>query len=171
MALKNFFLNLRNKKAGSDRNIERQSTSSDKTASYGILFTTEDDAKISAVRRFCDNISKEGISVAILEFTPKINPKKESSGFPFFSGKDISLFGKIQNANADHFIRQQFDYLFLADVNSHPAILQVLSCSHAKCRVGTKSAERLPFLDLMISMPGSLDQMLSEMFKYTQKLS
>lgn len=171
MALKNFFLNLRNKKAGSDRKIERQSTSADKTASYGILFTTEDDSKTASVRSFSEAISKDGITVAILEFTPKYNPKKEPSGFPFFSGKDISLFGKIQNEHADHFIRQQFDYLFLADLNSHPAILQVLSCSHAKCRVGTKSPDRIPFLDLIISMPGSLDQMLSEMFKYTQKLS
>jgi hypothetical protein len=171
MALKNFFLNLRNRKYGAAHKIERHSTSADKTASFGILFTTEDEDKASSIRRFSDIISKDGKSVAILEFTPKVNPKKEVSGFPAFTGKDISLLGIIRNDHAEQFMKQKFDYLFLADRTVHPAILNILLNSHAKCRVGFKSTEGLPFLDLMISMPGSLDGLLDEMLNYTRKLS
>jgi len=171
MALKKFFLNLRNRKLGSAPQIERHSTSADKTESYGILFTTEDDAKYSTIRRFSEIISGDGKSVAILEFTPKINPKKEPSGFHSFSGKDISLLGMIRSNKAEEFMKQKFDYLFLADKTAHPAILNVLLNSHAKCRVGFKSPECLPFLDLMVSMPGTLDQLLDEMLNYTLKLS
>lgn len=171
MSIKNFFLNLRNRKSGSAPKINRNSTGADETRSFGILFTTEDDAKTSTIRRFSEKILKDGKSVAILEFTPRVNPKREVSGFRAFSGKDITILGQIRNPDAESFMKQQFDYLFLADQNTHPAILNILLNSHAKCRVGCKSPEGLPYLDLMISMPGTLDELLLEMLNYTQKLS
>ena len=171
MALKNFFLNLQTKKALINNKSERKSTPYNQSNQFGILFTSENEEKAAQIRQFGKELVEAGKAVQILEFIPKVKKNMVTSGFPSFTIKEVSLLGKIQNAEEENFVKSAFDYLYLADQDLHPVVLNVLARSHAKCRVGQHANGRTPFLDLLIQMPGSIDALLREMLTYTKKLS
>ena len=171
MAIKNFFLNLRTKNALNNQSVVRKSTAPTQTSRYGILFTSAGDDKAMIIREFSKQLIGEGKNVRILEFIPKYKKNTPLSGFPYFTNKDVTLLGQINNADEESFVKSDFDYLFLADLELHPVMINVLARSHAKCRVGLHAEGRTPFLDLMIQMPGKIEDLLSEMLIYIKKLS
>lgn len=171
MAIKNFFLNLQTKKALIGNKSERKSTSYSETSRYGILFTAEGEDKVMIIRQFGKQLVEAGKDVQVLEFIPKVKKNTIYSGFPNFTNKDVTLLGHIQNTEEEKFVKTEFDYLFLADQDLHPVIVNVLARSKARCRVGQHAVGRTPYLDLLIQMPGSTDALLKEMLNYTKKLS
>ena len=171
MAIKNFFLNLRTKKALNNHSIVRKSTAPSQTNRYGILFTSAGEDKALIIREFSKQLKVQGKDVRILEFIPKFKKNTPLSGFPYFSNKDVTLLGQINNTDEESFVKSDFDYLFLADLELHPVMINVLARSHAKCRVGLHAEGRTPFLDLMIQMPGKIEHLLNEMLTYIKKLS
>lgn len=171
MVLKKFFLNLRTKKSVHQNKTERLSTPFEKVQQIGILFTTGGDEKLIRVKNFAAQLTELGKSVSILEFVPKLKKNMVLSGLPWFSMKDVSTWGQINNNDENQFVRKDFDYLFLADTELHPVIYNVLARSRAHCRVGQHGAGRSSFLDLMIQIPENGQELLSEMLNYTRKLS
>lgn len=171
MGLKNFFLSIRTKKSLRLNKTERLSTPFSKVKSIGILFSTDGEEKLNKILSFGRQLEALGKSVDFLEFMPKVKKTTVFSGLPWFSMKDIDLWGIIRNKQEEKFAGSGFDYLFVADPEPNPVILNVLARSKASCRVGQSGPGRTPFLDFMIQPSVNGQDLLAEMLNYTQKLS
>lgn len=171
MGLKEFFLNIRTKKSLRHNKTERLSTPFREVKTVGILFSTGGEDKLQKILSFGRELEAFGKSVDFLEFMPKIKKTTVFSGLPWFSMKDINLWGIIQNEQEEKFSKSRFGYLFLADPEPNPVLLNLLARSRASCRVGQSGPGRTPYLDLMIQPAVTSKDLLTEMLNYTQKLS
>lgn len=167
--MKSTFLNIASRKAQAKNQTNRRSTPPNQVHSAGILFTSGDDTKLDEISGFARQLQKEGKSVMLLEFS--LISKVKSTDDSVFSMKDISFFGTIDHPGCLNWMNQEFDYLFLADRDLHPATRLVLSACKAKCRVGVADPQLEPFLDLMMDTSGNWGAVLRELLDLTRKLS
>ncbi|MFM7329183.1 MAG: DUF6913 domain-containing protein [Bacteroidota bacterium] len=168
--MKTTFLNLRTRSILRKKKTDRHSTPFDVAESIGILYTAEDQSKLDAVNAFTASLRSEGKQVFLLEFQPA---KKDivCSDAPSISQKQIGFWGTIESGDAKAFLKQPFDYLFLADLEPGPLSKHILAATPTRCRVGKHSSGVEEYLDLMVEMNGPWPLLLETMLLFVRKLS
>lgn len=136
----------------------------------GILYSAEGAATPEAVLAMRQELESSGIRTMLLEFREKPVAETESDLTERYSLQDFSIWGRLRNTDVEVFIRQEFDYLFSADRQLHPAVQYVLAASKARCRAGISSDESNAFLDVMIQSNGHHPEVLNELLNLTKKL-
>ena len=167
---RNTFLKFRTGKAVKLNKSEHYSTPFVAANQVGILFSTGDESKLNAVKQFASQLESERKDVQILEYSPSKNELSDS-GFSKFSLKSYNFWGNLENAEAQKFINQPFDYLFVIDQEILLPIQNILAQSKARCRVGRSVPGMDAFFDLMIEMTGDNSALIQGMINYTKKLS
>ncbi len=76
-----------------------------KAVSVGIIFTVEDKAKHFIVKEFIKKLELDGKTIQVLEYLPAKTENYEFK-FDFFSDKDVSFWGNINNNSALQFYRR-----------------------------------------------------------------
>jgi hypothetical protein len=135
----------------------------------GIIFTVEDKAKHDLIKELIKKLEHDGKKVSVISFLPK---KKENYEFlfDFFTDNDLSFWGNINSASASAFANTPFDFLFYLDINPNPLILNVISQSKAKCRIGKHQPDSEAYFDLMIESVSDLKSLIDVSYKYTSQL-
>lgn len=136
----------------------------------GILYAAEASGKSAAVLALRDELESSGIRTTLMEFREKPAEETASVETDGYSLKDFSIWGGLRNTGVEEFIGQEFDYLFSADRQLHPAVQYVLASSKAHCRAGISSDESNAFLDVMIQSEGQHSEVLNELLSLTKKL-
>lgn len=137
--------------------------------SVGIIFTVEDKQKHFIVKDFIKKLEADGKTIQVLEYLPAQTENYEFK-FDFFSDKDVSFWGNINNNSAIQFSESAFDFLYYIDLTPNPLILHLLARSKAKCRVGRNFDEGQSYLELAIDAVGNNLALTEEMYKYTTQL-
>lgn len=151
--------------------VARGSISYDKAKSIGVIFSIDDQSKHETIKKFINQLHKDGKKVQVLAFLPKGKDNFEFM-YDFFTLKDISMWGNFTADQVTNFANQPFDYLFYIDDTSHPVIRNILAMSNAKCRVGKFIDDNSAFCELMIRTEnGSIQNLVNEMYRYTKILS
>ncbi len=161
-------LNRATRKLLKDNKTVRCSTHADRVKSTGILFTAVDGPRRSEILRFSEELQRDGIAVKTLEFKSRTAGKSQERNV--CSDKDVSFWGIFNNPDAQRFMEQEFDYLFVAEREDYPLIRHILAGSKAKCRAGQANTPLEPYLDLMVSMEGSWSDILHALRDLVRKL-
>ena len=163
------FLKLRTSSALRKNKSLRTSTSYKKSNSIGVIFSVEDRQKHDDIKDFVRHLEQDGKQVQVMEFLPKKKDNYEFL-FDFFTIRDLTFWGKIDNAKASHFAQMAFDYLFYIDNEHNPMILNLLAESKAHCRVGKHQKESEPFFEFMIENKGTPKGLIDNMYKYVKQI-
>jgi len=167
---KNTFLKFRTGKAVKLNKSAHYSTSFVEVNQVGILFTSGDESKLNAIKQLTSQLESDRKEVQILEYAPSKNDQSKSD-FPKYSIKSYNFWGNLENSDAQNFINQTFDYLFVIDQEIILPIQNILAQSKAKCRVGRSVPGMEAYFDLMIEMTGDHTALIQGMINYTKKLS
>ncbi|MDJ1473261.1 hypothetical protein QNI19_32385 [Cytophagaceae bacterium DM2B3-1] len=138
----------------------------------GILFL-EEEGQHQALNQFVEGLMKDHKRVRALTFFENYHSNPYQFKFDFFTKKEISLFGDIQNEKVSQFIDFRFDYLFCVSRQVFLPFEYILMQSHAKFRVGFHEEGKEYLFDLMVEPPqdASLQTLLAQLYEYTQKIS
>lgn len=166
--MKNTFIKLSVQRSLRNNSVNRSTGPFKGVRSAGIVFTGGNPEKSGAVLEIRNQLESEGIRTSLLEF----QEKKGIAGTDClsFSPDDFSIWGKLRNADVEAFTLEQFDYLYVADRELHPAVQLVLAGSKARCRAGICTEETRPLLDVMIQSEGEHSQVMNDLLQLTKKL-
>lgn len=156
-------------KSGKKRTkIESVSFSTSKK--IGILFSTKDLIKHSAVKDAIKDLEDSDKDVTVLTYLEK-GVENHEFLFEYFNDKDVNFFGNFTNDKVLQFISKDFDFLFCFDFKRPKLVRYILSQSKAKCRVGYYVEEDDKLFEFMIKPKlNSYAELISEIFRYTKKL-
>jgi len=143
------FIQYKTKRAGIKNMLFRKNISFGMAKKIGVLFTIEDVGKHNAAKKFINELKSENKEIEILAFLPKGRDNHEFL-YNFFTKKDYSYFGKLNNDHALEFINTPFDLLFCLDFSANIFIQNILALSKAKCRVGNYSVTHQSQLELLV---------------------
>ena len=140
--------------------------------SLGLLYSYDNLEKHQAVLRLAEKLQAMGKQLVGLCY---VTVQHHQSFFPSLTHRDVQLFGKITNQQAQDFIDTPFDYLYHVDLFSNPVLDYLLAKSKARCRVGHFDAARAGLFEMMVKFdrkPGSnhIDDLIEQMLHYTQHL-
>ena len=134
----------------------------------GVLFTVEDRKKHDNIKEFVHRLEKDGKKVSVFSFLPKRKDNHEFL-YDFFTIQDISFWGNIISTGASKFNASSFDYLFYADLEPNPILLNLVARSKAKCRIGRYSEHIRPYFEFMIDSGRDIKSLLDGMYNYSHQ--
>ena len=141
----------------------------------GLIFSIGDLSKHKSIKKFIKILEDDGKTVQVLSYLGKEKENHEFL-FDFFTDDDLSIWGKQQNATANKFTNNEFDFLFHLDITRNDLIENILAKSNARCRIGIIQGElenRNLFYELMLhSAPNhSFNDLVVDIFHYAQKVT
>jgi hypothetical protein len=152
--------------------FNRYTVSFYKARNIGILFSNGSKEKVDEVKKFAQELEEEGKNVKILAFVGK-NSDIPTSDIPYFTHKDISIWGEFTNNLAINFKNEPFDYIYCPDLESDLPVEAILAMCKAKCRVGKfHSPEKNHYYDLMVKIgeEEGIHELIVQMKNITKKL-
>ena len=165
-----FVYKLKTKSANRSNEGNRRSVNYKTAKNIGILFSVKDIEKHNVVKKFIEELMNDGKNVTAISYLPKGKDNFEFK-FDFFTFKEFSYFGSINNDSLNSFINQPFDFLFFLDNESGLLSKYILAHSKAKCRVGKLNNDMHDYFELMVKPKGKNTQELAEdIYNYIKKI-
>jgi len=164
------WLNHRTSKAQKLNKDLRKSIGYNKSASVGIIYTTDDHSKIDAVDKLVSLLKMDGKRVKILAYERQRSVKHLP--YDTFSSEDFGFWGGFLGKPIEDFVKVDFDFLICIDEHPSTMIKSILANSQAKCRVGRYQEENEPLFEMLVQ--NSTDQEMSwvdSIYHYVKILS
>lgn len=170
--LKNFILSQRMRFFSSFPRVERKSIGFAWAKSIGMLAYVEKPSQVKTIRRFVEQLEREGKKISCLVFTTQRETLKELEKTPILTYQDINLLGEWKSQEVSRFLAQPFDYLFCLSTHFPPPITYILQHCKAKCRVGMYQDAYEKFFELMLgTQDATLEVLSEEMLHYTKAIT
>jgi hypothetical protein len=168
--IKQRFLSMRARNIAEQNKLPRRTLNYRDAKRIGIAYQA-DGVRPELIGQFIDRLKKEGKQVEVLAFFQQ-RPQEQAIEIPFFSHKDVTLFGRIESPAVARFVSQEFDYLYCISEAEAAALEQVMALSKAKCRVG-RYLDNSMLYELMIQLKPEqgLDHLVEEMMRYTKAIA
>ena len=136
----------------------------------GLIFTIEDIQKHHAIKKFIEDLKMDGKEVTSIAYLPAGKDNYEFL-FDFFTSKEISVFGQLENDKAINFMNQHFDFLFNLDKKTNIYTRYIVANSNAKCRAGNFNVEEDDFFEFMIKpLNTDFTSLYSDLTRYIKKI-
>lgn len=137
----------------------------------GILFSMSSLSDFEAIRKFENQLKKEGKEVNALSYLAR-DVENFDFHYDFFTQKDFSFFGSVQTDNIRKFLQQPFDLLICLDWKPNIYLEYLLAASAAHFRIGPYICGREGLFELMISLPeeSALSELINQIYHYTNEL-
>ena len=138
-----------------------------------ILFTMQGNARVNRMRELQTLFEADGKKVSFLYVLLDPDDLADAhldEGMLRIEKKDISLKGKILRDNVRSLLKEKFDFLIHADLESNIYADYMLCMITAGNKVGRHMQSREYLYDLMIEIgsENKLDFLLGEIYKYTK---
>jgi uncharacterized protein YrzB (UPF0473 family) len=138
-----------------------------------VLFTMQGNTRVNRMREFqklFEADSKKIKFIYVLLHPEDLPDAHMDEGMVRVGKKDISLTGNVEDNKVKNLLRDEFDLLIHADLESNVYIDYLLSKIRAKNKVGRHIEGRERFYDLMIEIGSErkLDFLLEQIYKYTK---
>ena len=138
-----------------------------------ILFTMQGNARINRMRELQKLFEADGKKVLFLYVLLNQEDQADAhldEGMFRMEKKDISLRGKILRGDLQNLLKEKFDFLIHADLESNVYADYMLSKIRAGSKVGRHVESREYLYDLMIEIgpENKLNFLLEEIYKYTK---
>jgi len=172
--ISDYLLDLRNKIASRGDGVKRYTQKYEKTNHIGILFHIKNDDMQPKLNEFVAKLRKDEKKLELLTYIgDQIHSNPYNFQYNVFTNKDISVLGSINSAEVEHFISQNFDYLFCIYLEHFNAFDNILLKSKAKLRIGKYFEDKEDCLDLMLNIPEDKkeDELMDMLFYYIKKLN
>ena len=139
--------------------------------SIGVVFCSDSLEKHQYVKNLISEIEGLGKEVDVLTFLGKGKDNHEFL-FNYFTKKDFSAWGKMENDHVKSFLSKDLDFLLCFDFDTNLYVKYILAYSKAKCRIGAFSDDSEQFLELMVK-PNSknIEDLVSTIKQYTLSLN
>lgn len=149
----------------------RNSTSFSAASTIGILYCSGSLERHHAIKTFVAHLESVGKKVVVLTYLGKGKDNHEFL-FNYFTRKDFSGWGNIDNKHISDFIEQPFDFIYCMDFNLNLYMKYILALCKAKCRIGAYSEENNPFYELMVKpTEKSTASLITSMQHYTRSIN
>jgi len=159
------------KRQASRINRNRKIFNLQQASRIGILYYLEDDTVYAKVSEYVKKLQEAGKTVKALGFvedkklTGQLMPKLS---FDFLYPSGLSWNLKPVSIHAKDFIEEEYDILIDLSIENVFPLLYITATSNARFKVGLKSTQRSPWLDLMLEMDDTkgLDDLIEHVDHY-----
>lgn len=140
-----------------------------------MFFTSEGNQKIALVKGLQNKMEKEGKIVSCLYLVLRDEDKPDvhmDEGMERLSQDDFSLFGVVEKPEVKKIIKEEYDFLIHADMESNIYTDLIMSQCSAKCRVGKYFEGHEQLYDMMVGIPNDkkVNFLLDQLYFYTKAL-
>ena len=173
--LKKYTLPIGLKKSIKKNKVKRHSSKYIDAKSILIYFTSEGNQKIALVKGLQNKMESEGKKVRCIYLLIKEEDKPDvhmDDGMERLTLDDFSFFGEIQKPSVNELLKEEFDYMIHADMNSTIYSDLIMSKCKAKCRIGKYFEGHKDQYDMMVGIPDNkkINFLLEQIYHYTKAL-
>ncbi len=152
------------------KRIQKSGISYQDALHMGVIFSVEDIEKHEAVKKFIHYLENDGKKVDVISFLGKDKDNYEFM-FDFFTEKNLNFWGNLKADNISKFINQEFDYLFVLDLEPNLYLESVLARTPAKCRVGGFIEGKTDYFEMMVKPTANkFDNLVEELYYYIRAI-
>lgn len=112
----------------------------DQLRTVGLLYDEHPTTEADAIRRFAQQLRREGKQVELLRFSDPPNGEP-TDGERQFTKRDLNWRGGLAGTEVLDFLHREFDLLIDLSRSGHPALKLVVAGSQAAFRVGIGKTE------------------------------